>query len=160
MLVVRNIFKKNIFCGSNNISHCLGMQGSGVSVIVVVGIGQHWHCHASWECGAVGNVIIKRLVSKKENRLISTKKEINNTMNISLGPNNTSCRLGPPCVLSVAACHFWGRCSGCHGWVDRKVGEAVLLVIGSHGNHCTKLCHFVIWAAHITKRSVHSHTTI
>jgi hypothetical protein len=50
----------------------------------------------AWEHGEVGNVIIKRLDSKKENRLVSTEKEINNTMNIPLGP----------CVLSVAAHHF------------------------------------------------------
>ena len=59
-----------------------------------IGIGMH---------GAVGNVVIKRSDSKKENRLVSTEKEINNTTNIPLGPNNASHHLGPPCVLSVAA---------------------------------------------------------
>jgi hypothetical protein len=48
----------------------------------------------------VGNVVIKRLDSKKENRLVSTEKEINNTINIPLGPNDTSCHLGPVCPLT------------------------------------------------------------
>ena len=153
---------KNILYGPNDISHYFGMQGSddGVSVIIIVGVGQHWHWHTLWECGAVGNIIIKRLYSKKENRLVSTDKEINNTMNIPLGPNDASQPLGPPHVLSVSTHCFWGRCSGYHGWVDRKVGEVALLIIGGHGNHCTKWCHFVIWAAHMTKRSMHNHRTI
>jgi hypothetical protein len=88
----------------------LGLQGGddGVSVIVVVGVGWRWRWRwrMSWERGGVGNVVIKRLDSKKENKLVSTEKEINNTTNIPLGPNDTSRRLGPPCVLSVAAHRF------------------------------------------------------
>jgi hypothetical protein len=55
----------------------LGLQGGndGISVIAVVGIGWHWRWRTSWECGAVGNIIIKMLDSKKENRLVSTEKK-------------------------------------------------------------------------------------
>jgi hypothetical protein len=44
--------------------------------------------------------------SKKENKLVSTEKEINNTTNIPLGPNNTSCHLGPPHVLFSCGASF------------------------------------------------------
>jgi hypothetical protein len=80
----------------------LGLQGGddGISVIVIVGISWRWRWHVSWERGAVGNIVIKGLDSKKENRLVSTEKEINNTINIPLGPNNTSHHLGPVCPLT------------------------------------------------------------
>ena len=98
--------KENILYGPNDISRHLGMQGGGV----------HYHCcwrrpalalaciMGAWGSGAVGNVVIKRLDSKKENRLVSTEKEINHTMNIPLGPNDASRRLGPPmCPFSCSA---------------------------------------------------------
>jgi hypothetical protein len=92
--------------------------------------------------------------SKKQNKLISTEEEINKSTNIPLGPNDASHRLGPPCVLSVAVRRFWGRCSGCHGWVDRRVGRSS--VVG-HWWSWEPIRKVVPLCFHMTKRSMRSH---
>jgi hypothetical protein len=125
--------KKTYSMVQTTISHCLGLQGDdGESVIVDVGIGW-WCCRTSWECRAVGNIIIKRLDSKTENRLVSTDKEINNTTNIPLGPNNASCHLGHVSFQLQCITFEVGGVGGVGRWIEEwgKQCCGSLVVVGS-----------------------------